>query len=73
VGGLIRTHRPVTLVGDGGIEKTLADPETVFVSQPSEQAATLPLPDKPSVAVLPFINMSGDSEQEFLADASRRT
>jgi TolB-like protein len=26
------------------------------------------LPDKPSVAVLPFVNMSSDSEQEFLAD-----
>jgi adenylate cyclase len=29
---------------------------------------TLPLPDKPSVAVLPFANMSGDPEQEFFAD-----
>jgi adenylate cyclase len=28
----------------------------------------LPLPDKPSVAVLPFQNMSGDSEQEYFAD-----
>ena len=26
------------------------------------------LPDKPSVAVLPFVNMSGDAEQEFFAD-----
>jgi adenylate cyclase len=26
------------------------------------------LPDKPSVAVLPFTNMSGDSEQEYFAD-----
>src|SRR5438045_9736287 len=25
----------------------------------------LPLPDKPSIAVLPFQNMSGDSEQEY--------
>jgi len=29
---------------------------------------TLPLPDKPSVAVLPFDNMSGDPEQEYFAD-----
>ena len=28
----------------------------------------LPLPDKPSVAVLPFTNMSGDPEQEFVSD-----
>src|SRR5579859_526621 len=27
----------------------------------------LQLPDKPSIAVLPFTNMSGDSEQEFFA------
>jgi adenylate cyclase len=30
--------------------------------------ATLPLPAKPSIAVLPFINMSGDAEQEYFAD-----
>ncbi len=30
--------------------------------------ATLALPDKPSIAVLPFTNMSGDPELEFFAD-----
>jgi adenylate cyclase len=28
----------------------------------------LPLPDKPSIAVMPFANMSGDPEQEYFAD-----
>ena len=32
------------------------------------QGVPLPLPDKPSIAVLPFENMSGDAEQEYFSD-----
>jgi TolB-like protein len=32
------------------------------------QTTHLPLPDKPSIAVLPFQNMSGDAEQEYFVD-----
>ena len=32
------------------------------------QAGAPPLPDKPSIALLPFANLSGDSEQDYFAD-----
>ena len=34
----------------------------------SRTAPNLPLPDKPSIVVLPFQNMSGDPEQDYFAD-----
>ena len=48
-------------VEDGGAKE--ADPADT--DRPAEPLA---LPDKPSIAVLPFDNMSADPEQEFFAD-----
>jgi adenylate cyclase len=54
--------------------KNIARPVRVFriATRAPSRVVTAPvsltLPDKPSMAVLPFTNMSGDPEQEFFAD-----
>jgi adenylate cyclase len=63
--------------------KNIAQPVEAFVLRPDALMATpksierslmlgtgdaLPLPDKPSIAVLSFTNMGGDPEQEFFSD-----
>jgi adenylate cyclase len=49
--------------------KNIAQRHRVFrVRLGAPERPALPLPDKPSIAVLPFANMGGDPEQEYFAD-----
>src|SRR5438270_4872474 len=53
----VRTHRV-------RLDSPVDEPSAVAVATRSAQ----PLPQKPSIAVLPFANMSGDAEQEYFSE-----
>jgi TolB-like protein/Tfp pilus assembly protein PilF len=72
---LIRTvaRKGFRFVGEVSEEQTSGDRGSAKLALPMRpdevrHAPALALPDKPSIAILPFQNMSGDPEQDYFAD-----
>ena len=66
--GRLAATAAALLLGLIGTVLWLWQPWTAFSPGPPVERFAYPLPDKPSIAVLPFINTSRDAEQDHLAE-----
>jgi TolB-like protein/Tfp pilus assembly protein PilF len=67
---LVRTvaRKGFRFVGDVQTEAKLASVPAPIAHEADHPRLTLPVLDRTAIAVLPFVNMSGESEQEYFSD-----